>query len=40
MGLVGDDGAGWRVAKTNSGEGSREICERKRDFHGAAGVVR
>lgn len=39
MGLGCDDGDTWRVAKTNSGEGSREMCERKRDFHGATGVV-
>lgn len=40
MGLGGDEGARWIVAKTNSGEGSLETCERKRDFHGAAKVVR
>lgn len=26
---------GWSEARTNSGEGSLEMCERKRGFHGA-----
>lgn len=30
----------WRVVKTNSGEGSKERCDRKRDFQGAGAAER
>ena len=38
---MGEDvGAGWRVERTNSGEGSLEMWDSKADFQGAGGVVR
>lgn len=40
MGEEEDGGAGWRVERTNSGEGRWEMWVSKADFQGAGGVVR